>query len=172
MKKIQNNNLFIVVKDGEQKVDIIVPFLFQRQERAAILKIILLKRDAIKDVLVECDNNSVAIKFDPKKLPKPQLFEVLNIVLKNFSEKPSNKDGLIEMMPSKKDKFIRRLVFSVEGMSCPSCALYVEMTLARDKRVISANVDFNSKRGVVVGFLDLNEIMVIIKGHGYKVYRV
>ncbi len=95
MKKIQNNNLFIVVRDGEQKVDIIVPFLFQRQERAAILKIILLKRDAIKDVLVDCDNNSVAIKFDPKKLPKPQLFEVLNIILKNFSEKPSNnKNGL------------------------------------------------------------------------------
>ncbi len=76
------------------------------------------------------------------------------------------------MMPSKSDKVIRRLVFSVEGMSCPSCALYVEMTLARDKKVVSANIDFNSKRGVVVGFLDLNEVMVILKDYGYKVHAL
>jgi len=56
----------------------------------------------------------------------------------------------------------------VEGMSCPSCALFMEMTLARDKRIMNASVDFKSARGVVIGFLSSDKVFGIIDEHGYK----
>lgn len=168
MEKSQKNNHFIVVDADEKKINIVVPSLFHNRERAAILQIVLLKRAAIEDVQINSGNNSVAIKFNSEELTKIELFNVLNIVLANFSEKPSKKERQVEGVDVKNDEAVQRIVFSVEGMSCPSCALYIEMTLTRDKRVISASVDYNSKKGVVVGFLGLNEVLNIVEDHGYK----
>jgi len=168
MEKSQKNNNFIVVEEEEQKINIIVPSLFHDRERTTILQIILLKRNAIEDVQVNSVNNSVEIRFNTKEMSKVELFDVLNVVLANFSEKPGKKDNKVEGSEVKTDGLVKRLAFSVEGMSCPSCALYLEMTLARDKGIISASVDYNSKKGVVVGFLQMNEIVVIVDEHGYK----
>jgi len=168
MEKSQKNNHFIVVEEGEQKINIVVPSLFHDKERSAILQIILLKRDAVEDVQINSKNNLVEIRFNPEVLSKVDLFDVLHIVLANFSEKPGKKDKQVEGKVVKKGGLVKRLVFSVEGMSCPSCALYLEMTLSRDGRVINASVDYHSKKGVVVGFLELNDVLTIIDGHGYK----
>lgn len=168
MQKTQKNNYFIVVSEGDNRVNILVPSLFHDRERAAILQIILLKREAIEDVLISSETNSVEIKFDSKKLPKTELFEVLYIVLANFSEKPSEKDTAVSDIPIKNEGVIQRVEVFIGGMSCPSCALYIEMTLIRDQRVVSARIDYNSKKGVIISFLNLNEVVAIINEHGYK----
>ncbi len=168
MQKTQKNNHFIVVSERGGVVNILVPSLFYDRERAAILQTILLKRVAIEDVLISSEANSVEIKFDSQKLPKIELFEVLNIVLANFSEKPSEKDKSVGDPSVKNEGVVQRMVVSIDGMSCPSCALYIEMTLTRDKRVISASINYKSKKGVVIGFLNLNEVVAIINEHGYK----
>ncbi len=170
MEKNQKHNHFIVVDESEQKINIWVPSLFNDKERAAILKIILLKRAAIKEVRVDSEKNSVNIWFDSKQLSKNDLFKVLSVVLANFSEKPSKKDKKNQTSVAKHDGVIRRVEFLVDGMSCPSCALYIEITLNRDKRVLNARVDYKSKKGVVVGFLALNEICAMVNGHGYKAF--
>ena len=168
MNNNQKNNHFIVVDGEEGDLAIRVPSLFSDKERGAILRIILLKRTAIKQVHVDAESNMVKIKFDMLALPEKELFDVLNIVLENFSEKPIEKANELKSVSVNNEGVVRRVEFCVEGMSCPSCALYIEMTLTRDSRVISATVDYKSKKGMVVGFLDNDQIVDIIDNHGYK----
>lgn len=168
MNNNQKNNHFIVVEEGDGSLDIRVPSLFNDKERGEILRIILLKRTAIKRVHVDAESNEVKIRFDMLALPKKELFAVLNIVLDNFSEKPIEKSNDLKPVSVNNEGIVRRVEFGVEGMSCPSCALYIEMTLARDSSVISATVDYKSKKGMVVGFLEGGRIVDIIDNHGYK----
>jgi len=168
MQASQKNNHFNILDQKPNSVCIVVPRLFNDKERAAILKIILLKRSSIKSVQISTENNSVEIKFDPEKLPIEGLFNVLDVVLESFSEKSSKHEVQERGVSVKNEGAIQRVVFSVGGMSCPSCALFIEMTLARDKGVINANVDFKSAKGVVIGFLSLSEVLAIIDGRGYK----
>jgi len=167
MLQSQKNNHFNILDQQVSSVSIVVPSLFNDRERAAILKIILLKRSSIGSVQVSAEKNSVEINFDPEQLPINELFNVLHIVLENFSEKPRKKDSQQDVLV-KNEGAIQRVVFSVEGMSCPSCALYIEMTLARDKKIMNASVDFKSAKGVVIGFRCFSEILGIIDEHGYK----
>lgn len=169
MEKTQEISHFLLTSEGEGEIDIVVPSLYKDKERAAILRIILLKRNTIKDVKTNWNNNSVIIKFNHKELLKDDLFQVLNIVLANFSEKPNKKSSEIEPVAVKSEGVVRRVVISVEGMSCPSCALYLEMLLTRRGDVINASIDYNSKKGMVVGFLTLVEIKGVFEKHGYKV---
>jgi len=164
----QKNNHFNILDQQSNNVSIVVPSLYNDKERAAILKIILLKRSSIESVKIGPENNLVEIKFDPEQLPMGELFDVLHIVLENFSERPSKKEDQEKDILVKNEGAIQRVIFSVEGMSCPSCALYIEMTLARDKRVMNASVDFKSAKGVVIGFLSPDKILDIIDEHGYK----
>jgi len=167
MLQSKKNNHFNILEQQSNSMSIVVPSLYNDMERAAILKIILLKRSSIESVQIGAEDNLVAIRFDPEQLPIEELFNVLHIVLENFSEKPRKKDSQQDVLV-KNEGAIHRVVFSVEGMSCPSCALFMEMTLARDKRVMNASVDFKSARGVVIGFLSSDKVFDIIDEHGYK----
>jgi len=161
-------DLFVVEAQEEQQIRITVPRLFNDKERAAILRIILLKRSAIKGVDVNCDNNLVLIDFNSEELSHEALFEILEIVLANFSKKPK----IIAETQEGKCVFcngsICETVFCVEGMSCASCALYLEMVLSRDKGVESVHIDFATKKGVVAGCLKENEIVAIVERHGFQ----
>jgi len=168
MLQSQKNNHFNILEQQSNSVSVVVPSLYNDKERAAILKIILLKRSSIESVQIAVEHNLAAIKFDPEQLPIDELFNVLHIVLENFSEKPSKKADQEKNVPVKNEGVVQRVVFSVEGMSCPSCALYIEMTLARDKKIINASVDFKSAKGVVIGFRSFSEILGVIDEHGYK----
>ncbi len=172
MQVSQNNSYFNILDLQSSSLCIVVPRLFNDKERMAILKIILLKRSSIESVQIGVEDNSVEIKFDPEQLPIEELFDVLTIVLENFSEKPSKNESQEKEVLVNNEGVIQRVVFSVGGMSCPSCALYIEMTLARDKSVINANVDFKSTKGVVIGFLSSDKVFSIINEHGYKACNV
>jgi Cu+-exporting ATPase len=106
--------------------------------------------------------------IDSEKISKQTLFTVLDIILANFSEKPREK--VLGIAKKKSEGVVQRVVFSVDGMSCSSCALYLEMLLTRNRDVMSASVDYSSKKGVVVGFLGLDKIVTIVDEHGYKVH--
>lgn len=170
MVESQEFNLFVVENQEEKKISITIPSLFNDKERAEILRIILLKRSAIKDVEVNAGNNSVSIEFESEELSKDALFNILGIVLANFSKKPQKKEEKQKGECSFCNGSICETAFYVEGMSCASCALYLEMILSRNKGVELATIDFSTKKGFVAGCLRKDEIVAIVEKHGFQAY--
>ena len=89
MKSSQIGNLThgTVVHALNRRVRIISPILLKDPERACVLEIMLQKRDGIEKVRTVPDIASVVIHFDPKKLPKAKLFNLLDALLVNLGKK-------------------------------------------------------------------------------------
>ncbi len=168
MQNQQFKNFLAVDQRQERQIVVAVPCLFHDEERASILRIILLKREAIEDVKVNLDDDAVIIKFDSKVLSKKDLFNLLDDILANFSEKPREKIKKTAGECPRCGGVEKEIVFCVEGMSCASCALFLEMTLVRDEKVTRADIDFKSKKGVVIGCVSQADVFDIVERHGYK----
>lgn len=167
----QKFNHFFIDALQEQQIRATVPSLFYDEERAAILKIILLKRVAIKDVQVSSCDNLVIIRFDSALLSRGEVLKVLDNVLANFSKKPRADEIKAEgYVATSCNRSKKNISFRVEGMSCASCALFVEMVLSRNNQVIKVSIDYNSGGGYVIGYLDCSDIMAIIENHGYRAF--
>ena len=159
---------FTVESEQDRQINISVPCLFNNHERASILQTILLKRKAVEELTINSVNNSVKIKFSSEKLIKSDLFDLLDSVLANFSHKPREKIKGMDRQCPRCGGLEKDVVFYVEGMSCASCALYLEMTLSRNEKVSSVSIDYSSKKGFVSGCLGLDDVLDIVEKHGYK----
>ncbi len=163
---------FSVESEQDRQIKISVPCLFNSDERASILQTILLKRNAVKEVLINSANNAVKIKFNSEELIKSDLFDLLDNILANFSQKPREKIKGTGRQCPRCGKVEKEVVFHVEGMSCASCALYLEMTLSRNEKVSSVSIDYSSKKGFVSGCLGLDDVLDIVEAHGYKAHSI
>lgn len=168
MYKNHKLNQFTITYQSDQQIKIIVPSLFQDKERAVVLKTILLMREAIEEVQVEIKTNLVMIDYNAELLPKKNLLNLLEGVLKNFSQKPK-----IDLDKCKKTgynfvKIAHSTTFTIDGMSCNSCALFLEMVLSRHRHVVQASIDFELKSGTIKTFLEPSEVILIIKNNGYQ----
>lgn len=168
MIQTQEFSQFTIVCQTKQQISIVAPSLYHDKERGTILKILLLKRDAIKSVEVNSERDLVTIRFDQVKLPEETLLNSLDYVLKNFSQKPREKIKKIDGQCPRCGGLEREIIFYVEGMSCASCALYLEMILSRNEKVSNAKIDYSSKKGFVVGCLNRGDVLNIVEKHGYK----
>lgn len=171
MTQIQESNQFILSHETERQLSLVVPSIYHDKERASILQTLLLKRTAIKMVLIDREENSVNIFFDPEKLAKKNLLVILEKILEHFSEKPhqitEKKVNTVKRSASKNNLF-----FKVVGMSCESCALFLEMVLSREEDIIQAEVDFNTETGVVLTYFTMEKVFEIILQHGYQAHTI
>ena len=172
MSQNQQFKQFTVEHENQQRLRIVTPCLFGDKERATILRIILLKTDAIEEVNIVSEINSVTIHFDPDKLSKEKLLNLLEIVLVNFSQKPHERkktsiEPEVHRYEPKHDIF-----FGLEGMSCASCAMFMEMILSRESKISHASIDYASKTGKVTGYLSKDEIFKIVEDNGYRAYSI
>lgn len=163
---------FSIAHQNEGRLRIVAPSLYQDKERATILRIILLKTDSIEEVNIVSEINSVTIHFDPEKLPKEKLLNLLEIVLANFSQKPDERKKTIIEPKVHRYEPKQDAVFGIEGMSCSSCAMFMEMILSRKSKVSHASIDYASKTGKVSGYLSKDEIFKIVKDNGYRAYSI
>ena len=168
MSQTQEFSQFTIVCQAKQQINIVAGCLCRDKERATILKILLLKREAIESVEVDSERDFVTIRFDRVKLPKEKLLKLLDSILENFSQKPRAKIKKIGRQCARCGDPEREIVFYVEGMSCSSCALYLEMTLARNEKVSEVRIDYSSKKGFVVGCLSRGDVLDIVEKLGYK----
>ena len=168
MSQTQEFSRFTIVRQTKQQLNIAAPCLYRDKERATILKILLLKREAIESVEVDSEKDLVTIRFDRVKLPKEELLKSLDCVLENFSQKPREKIKKTGRQCAKCGGLEREIFFYVEGMSCASCALYLEMILSRNEKVSKAKIDYSSKKGVIVGCLSRGDVLDIVEKLGYK----
>ena len=157
---------FLLHHQLKRRIRILVPSLRGDPERSHIFAIILKKRPEITFVKTVPAIGSVTLYFDAQKLPKANLLILLDFVLSNFGKK-KNPIGP-QKIADNSNAPTRDISLAIEGMTCASCALLLEITLKRDPRISSASVNFASEVATVTGRLARNDVANIISSIGYK----
>ena len=155
-----------VVHDLKRRVRIISPVLNKDLERAYVLEILLKKRQGILKVRTVVDIASLTIHFDPNILPKANLLTLVDTLLGNIGKKKPNNTHADKAI----DNTIAQQEFNlaIEGMTCVSCALLIEMLLRKDPRILFANVNFAAETATIIGKIDKNTLYNLIEKIGYK----
>ena len=157
---------FTLVHQLKRRIRIISPMLKNDQERGYILEILLKKRPEIKSIRTVFGIGSVAIQFDHEQLPKKNLLIMLDAVLGNIGQKSTatfNQQQEQEFSGPERD-----IHCAVEGLTCASCALLIEMMLKRDPRIKHASVNFSTETTTVRGYLNKDELFNKIELLGYN----
>lgn len=163
---------FTIAHQLKRRLRIIVPALRKDHERAHILAILLYKRDGIEQVRAVPDIASVTIEFEPERLPADNLLRLLDSVLPNIGQKPRAGLRALQRKHKHPDQPLRDFVFGIGGMSCTSCALYLEMLLKRQPEVVSASVNYLSETARVKSWLNQDELFALIDANGYRALAI
>ncbi|MEQ1530817.1 MAG: heavy metal translocating P-type ATPase [Methylococcales bacterium] len=158
-----------IVHQLSRRVRIVSPILKNDQERSYIFEIILKKRPEIKKVRSVPALGSVVIEFDPTGLPKKNLLVLLDAVLGNIAHKQAEQHKQQQKIF---DGPVQEIDLAVEGMSCASCALLIEMVLKRDPRVKQASVNFGTSTLTVHGQLAKDDVSTKVGELGYKTFAM
>ena len=160
---------FQLVHQLKRRIRILSPVLKNDQERSYILEILLKKRPEIKKIRSAYTLGSVVIEFDPASLPKKNLLILLDAVLGNIARKQADQH---KQQKQVFDGPAQEIDLAVEGMSCASCALLIEMVLKRDPRIKQASVNFGTSTLTVLGQLAKDEVGAKVATLGYKTYAM
>jgi len=162
---------FRIVHDLKRRLRVIAPCLRNDPERSLILEILLRKRDAVTSVRTVPEIGSVVIRFDPARLPKANLLTLLDAVLGNIGQRSFDASQLqaraADLSTPEKEYSV-----AIDGMTCASCALLLEMVMTRDPRISAASVNFGNEMATVRGRLSKQELFSVVDGVGYKAYSV
>ncbi len=156
---------FKLVHQLKRRIRIVSPILKNDVERGYIFEILLKKREEIKKVRSVFALGSVVIEFDASRLPKANLLILIDAVLGNLAVSRQQEAS------QKKKQFdgpLKDVELAVEGMSCASCALLIEMVLNRDARVKTASVNFATETVNVCGLMTQQDVGMKIAGLGYS----
>ena len=151
-----------VVHQLRRRVRVIVPALGHDPERALLLEILLRKHPAIRAVRVVAGLSSVAVHFDPRRMPAAQVLGLLERVADNLGQARPPR-----VRPALPQGEVREISAAIEGMTCASCAALIQLTLGRDPRVRSASVNYASQTATVVGALDRPAVEKLVGSLGY-----
>ncbi|UCV16038.1 heavy metal translocating P-type ATPase [Quatrionicoccus australiensis] len=155
---------FKVVHRLARRIRVLAPALEKEQERCYILEILLRKHPAVSDVSLVPEIGSLTIRYDPAVLPEARLLATLDAVLGNLLAAPRAPQAPLAPVEGP----VQECSLAVEGMSCASCALLIEMKLKRDPRVRSATVNFASATLAVFGVIDRDGIAELVRRLGYE----
>ena len=158
-----------VAHQTRRRVRIIAPSLRKADERAYLYEILLRKHPAIRHVKLTTELGSVAVWFDPHSLPKPKLFALLDAVLGNLGDAIPFQKIAVEDESGHPE---RDFNLAVEGMTCASCALLIEMVLRRDPRVVDAKVNFATETATVRARMDRDTLNGKLTGIGYRIHSL
>ena len=160
---------FQLVHELTRRIRILSPVLKNDQERGYIFEILLKKRPEIKNIRSVYALGSVVIEFDPTRLPKKNLLILLDAVLGNIARKKADQHK-----QEKKDFEgpVQEVDLAIEGMTCASCALLIEMVLKRDPGIKQASVNFGTSTLTVHGQLSKDQVGAKVATLGYKTYAM
>ena len=148
-----------------RRLRISAPSLRDDPERLYALEILLRKRPAIRAVRAIPGLGGLVLHYDPTQLPEANLCTLLDAVIPNLGKARARPAGADELPRSGQEQEIQ---FAVEGISCASCALLIELVLRRDPRVRRATVNMASESGTVFGDIPQAEVYAAVERLGYK----
>jgi len=160
---------FQLVHQLTRRIRILSPVLKNDQERGYIFEILLKKRPEIKRIRSVYALGSVVIEFDPTSLPTKNLLILLEAVLGNIARKQADQH---KQQKKVFDGPVQEVDLAVEGMTCASCALLIEMVLKRDPGIKQASVNFGTSTLTVHGQLARDEVSAKVAILGYKTYAM
>ena len=163
---------FTLVHHTKRRVRIIAPSLRKDQERAYVLEIVLCKRQGIEAVKIVPAIASVTIHFDPEYLPVANLLQLLEAVIANIGLKPRHTINAIKHKNTHPSEVLQDFVIGIGGMSCASCALFLEMVLQREPDITKATVNYVSETARVKGYLPKETLFKIISANGYQAFSI
>lgn len=172
METLQLTKHFKVAHQLTKRLRIAVPSLRKDKERAYILQILLLKREGIESVKITPAIGSVTIYFDPNKLPNENLLRLLDAVIENIGVQPREILNTIKRAKKQASGPVQDYVVGICGMSCASCALYLEMVLQRESDVLFASVNYVSETARIKTFLQKEKLFKIIEANGYQGFSI
>ncbi len=149
---------FTVAHRLTRRLRIASPLLAKNPERCYLLEILLRKRPEIRNVRAVPAIGSVTLHYDSTRLPEARLLAALDALLGNISVKPP---------AAAFGGPVQECAVAVEGMTCASCALLIEMSLKRDPRVKSASVNYAAGSASVTGALGREEVSALVARLGY-----
>jgi P-type Cu+ transporter len=155
-----------VVHRLSRRLRLISAALARQPERCYILEILLRKHPAVTGVRAVPEIGSVTVHYDPGALPEERLLATLDAVIGNIAAAPRPRPAAAPTTPS--DGPVQECNVAVEGMTCASCALLIEMSLQRDARVQNAAVNFAAGTATVKGQLTRDELFATVRRLGYE----
>lgn len=145
-------------------------------EPCYMLEILLRKHGGIRHVRSVPAIGSITIHYDPTLMPEARLLSVVDALARNVTRRPAvtkPRRGEPAAPAASEVEAIENAVplecsVAVEGMTCASCALLIEMKLRRDPRVMAATVSYASETATVSGSLPTEELARTIRSLGYE----
>jgi P-type Cu+ transporter len=172
MYQVADFKHFTIVHHTKHRVRLIAPSLRKDQERAYILEMLLRKREGIQAVKTVPAIASVTIHFDPEYLPVANLLQLLEAVIANVGLKPRYTINAIRHKNIHPSIALQDFVIGIGGMSCTSCALFLEMMLQREPDITKAMVNYVSETAHVKGYLSKEALFHIISTNGYQAFSI
>ncbi|MEF8726979.1 MAG: heavy metal translocating P-type ATPase [Accumulibacter sp.] len=157
-------NLHIVHR-LRRRVRLVAPPLARDDERCCIVEILLRKRPGVRDVRAVPALGSLAIHYDPRQLPEARLLTSVDDLIGRLAACPPARPPVARAAA---DAPLQESSLAIEGLSCASCALLIELSLRRDPRVHLANVNFAAQTAVVRGTIGRDEVFALVNGLGYR----
>ncbi len=164
-----NYQNFRLAHQLKNRVRLVSPVLKNDFERAYIFEILLKKRPEIKQVRSVFALGSVVIEFDSRHLPIKNLLILADKVLLSIAQKSAHQKNSPKKTwqgPS------NEVEMAIQGMTCASCALLIEMVMKRHEKVKKVNVNFATETITVWGGLNRDEIAAHVAGLGYEALRI
>ncbi len=161
-----------LVHQTKRRIRILAPSIRKDQERAYVLEIVLRKRQGIDAVKIVPAIASVSICFDPAYLPVANLLQLLEAVIGNLGLKPRDTIDTIKHKNAYSSAVVQDYVIGIGGMSCASCALFLEMVLQREPDITQATVNYVSETASVKAYLSKEKLFKIIANSGYQAYSI
>ncbi|MBM4199971.1 MAG: copper-translocating P-type ATPase [Gammaproteobacteria bacterium] len=156
---------FTLVHQLRRRIRIVAPTLRRDLERTYAAEILLRKHKAVRRVRVVPDLGSLAIEFDPKLLPREKLLQMLDRLIGNLGSGPGSSAAASQAFDLSGPS--HDYTMGLDGMTCASCALLVEMMLRRDPRIEQATVNFATETAAVRGKLSKDALVSLIDRWGY-----
>ena len=136
-------------------------------ERSYLFEILLRKHRAVKHVTTTPELGSVTVYFDPNTLPGDKLQTLADTIIGNLGScrlPSSTATDQVDIDPNKPETEFN---VALEGMTCASCALLIEMMLRRDPRITQASVNFATESAQIRAKASKDEIYSMIRNTGY-----
>lgn len=164
-------NHFEIIQQLTHSILIKVPCLSQDPERFQLLEVLLCKRDAVESTLAQPGNVSLAIHFDPVRLPLDNLLALLELLLTNIGSQASHTLRRMKSTIVEGATVEENYNFIIKGMSCECCALSLEMGLREDSRISQAKVEFATSGAQLKGCLSKQELSELIQQLGFGIEK-
>ena len=152
-----------------RRIRIEAPALRNDVERCCLLQILLQKSPEITHVRSVPEIASFTIYFDPERLPVESLLTRVDAIIAGLGQPQPlvEPDKIFDPATPFND-----FNLAIEGMTCASCAVLIELTLKRHPRIASVVVNFGSAVATVRTPLTRDEVRAAVRRLGYDAHPI